>query len=260
MRRGLRRAKHAFYRLNLGPIGHLGRDKVTTSGPSQKVWEDNLEDEVGFWNRYLSTSGLEWPDEFQMRLDPSSVVTDELVAGHLSRLASTEVSILDVGAGPLTIINKTFPGKTLTITATDPLANEYDRLLAGARIDPPIRTMRCEGERLMMMFEPETFDIAFARNALDHSYEPIQVIRNMIGLVKTGGFVLLKHRRNEALTVGYEGLHRWNFDNDDGDLLVWNPDTRHSVRAGFGHCVDVDVSYDGEWINCALTKTSSERL
>ncbi len=36
------------------------------------------------------------------------------------------------------------------------------------------------------MFEPETFDLTFARNALDHSYEPIRVIRNMIGLVKTG--------------------------------------------------------------------------
>ncbi len=60
-----------------------------------------------------------------MRLDPNSVVTDDLVGRHLRWLASTEVSILDVGAGPLTIINKTFPGKTLTITATDPLADEY---------------------------------------------------------------------------------------------------------------------------------------
>jgi len=258
--RSLRRAKRAFSRLNLGAVGHPAKDGPTNSASSQTVWEDNLDDEVGFWNRYLSTSGLEWPEEFQMRLDPNSVVTDDLVGRHLRWLASTEVSILDVGAGPLTIINKTFPGKTLTITATDPLADDYDRLLAAARIDPPVRTARCEGERLLTIFEYETFDIAFARNALDHSYEPIRVIRNMIGLVKSGGFVLLKHRRNEALTVGYEGLHRWNFDIDDGDLIVWNPDTRHSVRTSFGHCVDVDVRYDSEWINCALTKTSSERL
>ncbi len=46
--------------------------------------------------------------------------------------------------------------------------------------------MKWEGEQLLTMFEPETFDLTFARNALDHSYEPIRVIRNMIGLVKTG--------------------------------------------------------------------------
>jgi len=255
--RSLRRAKRAFSRLKLGAVEDGGGNK-TVSGSSHQVWEDNLENEVGFWNRYLSTSGLEWPDEFRMRLDPSSVVTDELVGGHLRRLTSIEVSILDVGAGPLTIINKTFPGKPLAITATDPLADDYDRLLTEARIDPPVRTVRCEGERLLTMFEPDTFDIAFARNALDHSYEPIRVIRNMIELVKAGGFILLKHRRNEAQTVGYEGLHRWNFDNnDDNDLILWNPETRHSVRASFKHCADVDVGYDGEWIYCALTKTAS---
>ena len=57
--------------------------------------------------------------------------------------------------------------------------------------------------------------------------------------------------------MGYEGLHRWNFDNDDDDLIVWSPDTRHSVRSSFGDLVQVKVSYDGEWINCALSKTKS---
>ena len=125
MRRGLSKAKHAFSRLSLGAVGHPAKDGPTNSASSQTVWEDNLDDEVGFWNRYLSTSGLEWPEEFQMRLYTSSVVTDDLLASHLSRLGLTDIFILDVGAGPLTITNKTFPGKTLTITATDPLADEY---------------------------------------------------------------------------------------------------------------------------------------
>jgi len=52
------------------------------------------------------------------------------------------------------------------------------------------------------MFEPETFDLTFARNALDHSYEPIRVIRNMIGLVKTGASSCAETRRRRWDTKG----------------------------------------------------------
>jgi hypothetical protein len=44
----------------------------------------------------------------------------------------------------------------------------------------------------------------------------------MIELVNEGGFVPLKHRPNEAESARYEGLHRWNFERSDDDVVVWN--------------------------------------
>ena len=39
------------------------------------------------------------------------------------------VRVLDVGAGPLTALGKVWPGRTLELTAVDPLADEYNAIL-----------------------------------------------------------------------------------------------------------------------------------
>jgi SAM-dependent methyltransferase len=132
------------------------------------------------------------------------------------------MSIVDVGAGPATSLGYRYPGKTLTIVPVDPLADEYERLLHEAGLDPPIRTIRVAGEDLLEHFGPRTFDIAYAVNSLDHSADPFRIISNMVGVVRPGGVVLLRHKRNEGESARYDGLHQWNFDVVDDSLLVWN--------------------------------------
>jgi SAM-dependent methyltransferase len=185
-----------------------------------RVWSRALPDEVEFWREVLpgraATSA-----EYRRRLDPESDVHDRVVAERLARVESETVSILDVGSGPLTALGKRWPGKTLSITPTDPLADEYQLLLSELGILPPVPSVRCRGEDLLDVFGPDAFDIAYAINSVDHAVDPVRVIDNMVGVVRPGGFVILRHIRREAVRNCYRHLHQWNFDLRDGDLLLW---------------------------------------
>ena len=68
----------------------------------------------------------------------------------------------------------------------DPLATHYDRLLRRFDIQPAARTIGAHGERLLRHFPRESFDIAFAVNSLDHSYDPLLIVANMLDLVVGG--------------------------------------------------------------------------
>src|SRR4029453_8859818 len=75
---------------------------------------------------------------------------------------------------------------------------------------------------LLEHFGAQRFDLVYANNSLDHSTDPFVIISNMVGVVRRGGRVILRHARNEGETQRYEGLHQWNFDVVDNDLVVWN--------------------------------------
>jgi SAM-dependent methyltransferase len=151
------------------------------------------------------------------------------VREELERSPAEEISILDVGAGPVTSLGYRYPGKKLTIVPVDPLAREYDRLLRDARLDPPIKTIAVAGEALLEHFGSRRFDIAYACNSLDHSADPLKIISNMVAVVRPGGVVLLRHKRNEGEHARYGGLHQWNFDVAGGSLLLWDSAARVDV-------------------------------
>jgi SAM-dependent methyltransferase len=194
-------------------------------------WRGRRRGEVDFWADWLAGApGTEqWAADRGLRLSPDTEVRDPLVRAELERLPNRAVSILDVGAGPLTILGYRYPGKTLTIEPVDPLADEYDRLLAELDLEPPIRTVAVAGEQLLERFGPGAFDLAYAANSLDHSADPLRIIQNMVAVVRTGGIVLLRHKRNEGESACYGGLHQWNFDVSGDDLVLWNNATRIDV-------------------------------
>ena len=78
-------------------------------------------------------------------------------------------------------------------------------------------------------FGPDRFDFVYARNSIDHSADPARVVRNMLLLARPGGFVILRHWRNEGLKAEYEELHQWNVDLADGELVLWNARHRHTL-------------------------------
>jgi SAM-dependent methyltransferase len=248
--------------LRRGPFGLRTLDRLRaylSRSKREQAWERELGSELGFWEDYLDSGGLEWPDEYAERLDPSTPLREHLIADRLDALPSPLISILDVGAGPMTTLGKTHPGKTLAITAVDPLATEYDRLLEQAGLTPPVRTVTCRGEDLLERFLPESFDVAYARNSLDHGNDPLLIIRNMVQLVKPGGLVVLRHYRTEGETELYTGLHQWNFEVEGGDFLVWSPQRRHNLTRVLGRQVELECWYEGgsehaEWAVCVMVK------
>jgi SAM-dependent methyltransferase len=215
----------------------------------------SLLSEIEFWDAYFRTKGLEWPDTYGVRLDPDFPLQPRPAALLPPR---SEAHILDVGAGPLTYLGKTREGMRINITAVDPLAHEYDRILHKYQIIPIIRTQKLAAEELTKRFPSNTFDLVFARNCIDHTYDPERAIVQMIDVVKSGGYVLLEHRPNEATAQNYAGLHQWNFFlSANGDFLISskskqvNITEKYSKRCTITCEMVVDV---GDWLITRIQK------
>ena len=194
----------------------------------QEVWAGGADAEIAILREWLRTQGGRHSDDYRFRLDPESMIQEDITR-HLNDVGR-RVRILDVGAGPLTFVGKRWPGHDLELTAVDALADKYDALLAEYGVTPPVRTRRCDSERLSDLFPPDSFDMACAAQTIDHSYEPLRAIDQMVAVVRPGGVVLLLHYPNEAENEVYHGQHQWNLDWVGDDCILWRPGTRWSLR------------------------------
>ena len=220
------------------------------------LWYKGIVDELDWWRNYLldDPEGRQWQFDSQ---DPDLPVTDSFVLEHITSQSKTEIGIIDVGAGPITKIGYTVEGKILRIVAVDPLAKHYDNLLRRNGTLLPVSTIQGDGENLLQQFPARSFDLAYACNALDHSYDPLTIMQNMIHLVRPGGHVLLRHFRNEAKAGAYHGLHQWNFDCRDGRFMVWQPNSIIDVGDRFGQQIELSCSIEkagifDNWNECIL--------
>jgi SAM-dependent methyltransferase len=242
-----------------GAVRRRMRAALRGALPQRLIWRRALPSEVAFWSSFLATEGLDQPHDYARRFNPSSPVIEPLILDALDEIASDPVRILDVGAGPVTWLGYRHPGRALEITAVDPLADEYARLLADHDVQPPLATIPCAGEQLLERFGEASFDIAYARNALDHSADPAAIISNMLAVVRPGGWVLLRHYETEAQLMRYEELHQWNFEIDGERPVIWNRRTRVDLEDHFGAQAEMSGSYEegsahARWVTCRLRK------
>lgn len=198
----------------------------------ERRWRRHISDELRFWDSWLRDRP--WPDQFAFRTDPRVPLQPELAA--LLPAGQTACRLLDVGAGPLTALGKRLDGITLEISATDALAEHFDRLLDKNRVVPPVRTVQCNAERLTSPFPAGSFDLVFCQNALDHVYDPIAAIDEMIHVLRPEGAIFLRHFENEGYREAYSGLHQWNFTVENGDFVIWNPRVRVNVTRHLARC------------------------
>jgi SAM-dependent methyltransferase len=141
-----------------------------------------------------------------------------------------KAQVLDVGAGPLTVVGRQWRGGALALTAIDPLAKEYDALLDRYQLQPPVRTQSGKAEDADTLFPHASFDLVHARNCLDHAIDPFASIKKMLKLVKPGGYMYLKHHPDEALQQNWRGLHQWNFaSSNEGDFIIASRASRINV-------------------------------
>jgi SAM-dependent methyltransferase len=205
------------------------------SGLGRRLWwrTRGKRSELNFWAAWLvgAPGAEEWAYDRELRFEADTLIRDPLLRAELDRHPAQEISILDVGAGPVTRLGYRYPGKALRIVPVDPLAEAYARLLADANLVPPISTLAVAGEALVDQFGPRAFDIAYAVNSLDHSADPFMIVLNMVAVVREAGIVLLRHQRNEGEREQYEGLHQWNFDVAGGSLIFWNNAVRVDITA-----------------------------
>jgi SAM-dependent methyltransferase len=215
-------------------------------------WKRSLGWEVGHWEAWLtSPESASW-------FAPDSVIDDPEIVEAIEQLQAPTIRILDVGSGPVTTVGKTYPGKTIEITPTDALADDYDQILAAAGRVPPVRTIKLDGEQIAERFPEGSFEIAHSSNALDHCYDPAVVIDGMVKAVISGGYVLLNHHVNEAESQHYVGLHQWNFDSRDGRFVLWNREGSQDLTERFADRCEVTCKMlqapDGERLWAVLRK------
>lgn len=223
------------------------------SSQAHKTWAAGLEDEIAFWDRWLRTGGGEWSEDYRRRLDPELPLS-EYHRSLIDHLNAKSIRILDVGAGPLTLLGKKHPDKQLEIVATDALADQYADLLSRYAIDPPVRTVFAEAERLSRAFHANSFDLVYAQNCIDHVHNPLQAIKQMLRVAKPGCFVALGHTENEALVENFQGLHQWNFGVKDGEFMIEGADRRWNVSRELAHLGEFQCCCRNHWVQVHIRK------
>ena len=229
------------------------RRALVKSASNKLRWKLALPCEEKYWHDYISQSGGQYAADFAQRLDPNLPLQPH-IRDHIAFRGTSTVRILDVGAGPLTCLGKTWPGRTLELTPTDPLANDYARILRAHNVTPPVPTQFCCAERLTSKFPENHFDLAYSRNALDHSFEPLAAISQMLKVIKPDCTILLEHLLNEAETEKYYGLHQWNFTQRDNQFIIWNKRTTLNVAAELGPQAQITSTVANNWLTVTIKK------
>jgi SAM-dependent methyltransferase len=228
----------------------------STQAP-EDAWQAALDGEVGFWRNWLRDEGGRFAEGYKAKFNPDLPLQPE-IADLIEAPEGSTVKVLDVGAGPLTFVGRKDPRWNIELSAVDALGDEYAALIAEFDVTPPVRTDACETEHLADRFPADTFDVITARNTLDHSYDPLLAIDQMLHCVKPGSALLLLHRRNEADREGFRGMHQWNFAADGDQLVVSRPGTRTDVGEYLAGRATIERSWlDDPWEHVVIRKAAA---
>ncbi len=206
--------------------------QITINSSVTSAWQDGLKNETAYWATVIAGT---FPkpkiiEEFANRRDGKTQFPVHLTA-YLKSHAVTR--ILDVGSGPITSLGTMNAPSQVEIVAIDPLADEYNALMAKHGAKPKIATLKGQAEDLSAY--ADQFDIVHSRNALDHSSDPLKGLQEMLRACKPDGVVWISGYCNEAVRSQYQGLHQWNFmPVDNGDLVIWREGEGYSVRKALG--------------------------
>eukprot|EP00435_Cladocopium_sp_Y103_P069182 s475_g32.t2 len=156
--------------------------------------------------------------------------------------------VLNAGSGPLAP-GRIDCGQSVPVVASDGLARFYLQLFDILQHEPPAFPLQCPTEALNECFPQHHFDVVHMRselnivlfnvipwNSLDHANDPLMGILQLIWVVRPGGWVLLRHARNEGVAGHFQlGLHQWAFDIEDA------PDGQHFDLESISACGRVSV-------------------
>lgn len=211
-----------------------------SSSNIKEKWESGKVSEITFWLEFLAKRSK--TNRFYEFTEP----IQDRYKKYIDINEKTDISILDVGSGPLTVISNIWPEINLSITMVDPLADEYNKILDKYNIVVPVRPQKCEVEKLSDIFPKNHFDFVHMKNSLDHSYDPISGINQMLNVVKPKCYVYLQHHINVAETNEYFGFHQWNFCEEKGDFILWNKSKKISLKEEIKGIATLEVKEEHE--------------
>lgn len=189
-------------------------------------WEKGLKKAMDYWRSWLTRQdvkdmlmedGIELDKPFKLRSYFLPLIGDK-----------KEVNIADIGAGAINLLGNTLLDVKINLFPSDIMADEFNILLKEINITPVIPVLKQDMENLT--YEDNFFDIVHCSNALDHCVNPLKVIDEMIRVCKPGGYVYLRHARNEGRREKYLNLHHWNLhEYPNGDCILWQKDRTNDI-------------------------------
>src|SRR3990167_1764184 len=149
-----------------------------------------------------------------------------LLVDHLVSLIGDkkEVKIADIGSGPYSIIGSYFPGIKVDIYHSD--RQDFNPFWEKRQLKSIISVEYQNMEKLT--YPDNFFDIVHCCNALDHTKNAKEAVKEMIRVCKIDGWVHI-HCWLDKLSTGY--LHRWNAKKDG--VFMNNIDTFDLKDFGF---------------------------
>ena len=129
--------------------------------------------------------------------------------------AITKLDCLDVGCGPVSRLRWGAIEGFLNITGLDPLIDMYQIILEKHGYSH-LNNIRCSrmlnirAEELSRHITPESFDIAFSCNSIDHTEDPPLVIEQIGACLRKGGVFGFQSFVREGTRQKWENLHQFD--------------------------------------------------
>lgn len=210
------------------------------------TWLGGIIDEIHFWEDYVfSPTGINHEDYMERRVKNTCFRLEE----DLSKLigdSDENIKILDVGSGPCSRCGYKSNKYDLDVIAVDPLAEIYNMLRERYHINSEIKIETGFVELLDKKFREESFDFVHMSNALDHAFDALYGLYELLYVCKIGGAVILRHHENEAENENYEGFHQWNLSvhNNEESFIIWRDNVRYNVCELLKDVVDISIFPD----------------
>ncbi|MFA4890421.1 MAG: class I SAM-dependent methyltransferase [Candidatus Paceibacterota bacterium] len=129
-----------------------------------------------------------------------------------------EVTIAELGAGPICTIGNLWKDVKINLRASDVLQNEFAPWWKKYGATPVVPVEYQDMEHLT--YPNNFFDIVHCVNAIDHTLDARQALKEIFRVCKKGGWIYLRHFTNQRKR--YRGMHAWDIDIVDGECVFSN--------------------------------------
>ncbi len=225
-------------------------------------WLDGLYSEIAYWKALLSGKLLESSRLPEVTASDRKFMLEDDLPDERGRI----IKFIDVGSGAYSRCGKITDKVKLEITAVDPLASAYKFLKKQYNInDNGINVEVGFVELLDKQYGKNVFDIVHMSNSLDHCFDAVFGIYQLLFICKVGGKVILRHHENEAEKEKYQGLHQWNLSlhNEEKSFVIWREDKRYDICKIFDEYVDFELCADikekgSDWVYNKVVMTKKK--
>lgn len=207
-------------------------------------WLQGIYSEIGFWDRYIREKGGVWKDGWEQATVKNRVfeLEDDIPEDKIGQ----EYDFVDIGSGPFSRVGIATDKVKLNHCAVDPLAEVYKSLKKRNNLENGINLRTGFVELLDKEFSANSFDLIHMSNSLDHSFDALLGIYQLINICRIGGKIILRHRLDEAVYEKYEGFHQWNLyvDIESNIFMLWRADEKYIINDLFSEYVDIKCMKD----------------